>query len=176
MAGAGLALVEMLGLSRAPLLVLAELQRGGMYMPWLARIRNPDSPALSVGLEEVEEEAARIFLEEERETVPGEPGAFRTLQLDEGGFRPGLHALLRPAGSPIGHAVAAATAVALAREAGGTIWDRSRAWMAATGEPAGHLPDDFLAALRSERPYASVIDGAAALWARRPVKRRAPAS
>ncbi|MEA2592019.1 MAG: hypothetical protein QOD62_1850, partial [Actinomycetota bacterium] len=78
------------------------------------------------------------------------------------------HALVRPAGSLLGHALAAAVAVAIAQEAGGVILDTGGHWVEASGGSAGHLPDEFLAALRSARPYASIADGAAALEARCP--------
>jgi hypothetical protein len=179
MAAASHALVEMLGISRAPLLALAELNEGVMRVPWLGRVRRPDSPAFSVGLEGIDEEAVRIFLLEEREAAPGEPGAYRIPHLDEGGFRPGLHAVLRPvlrpAGWPVGHAVAAAVAVALARAALGEIVDGGEGWVEAVGGSAAHSPESFSAALRAQRRFASVTDGAQALYARRPSKKPAPA-
>jgi hypothetical protein len=164
-------LIEMLGVPAAPLLALTELNDAVIRVPWLGRIRNSDAPAFSVGLEGIEEDAVEIFLSEEAEPLPGEPGAFRVPHLDEGGFRPGMHALVRPAGSLLGHAVAAALAVALAQEAGGVITDRTESWVEASGGSTSLLPAEFLAALRSDRHYASVTDGATALLARCPGKR-----
>jgi hypothetical protein len=175
MAALAHALVEVLGISTAPQLALVELNDAVIRVPWLGRMRNSDAPAFSVGLEGIEEDAAEIFLSEGTEPLPGEPGAFRAPHLDEGGFRPGMHALIRPGGSQLGHAVAAAAAVAIAHEAGGVITDEGGGWVVATKASAAHLPDEFLAALRSGRHYASVTDGAAALWARCPVAGRAPA-
>jgi hypothetical protein len=175
MAALSHALVEMLGVPSTPLLALTELNDAVLRVPWLGRIRNADAPAFSVGLEGIEEDAVEIFLSEEAEPLPGEPGAFRVPHLDEGGFRPGMHALVRPAGSLLGHAVAAAVAVALAEEAGGVITDGTEGWVEASGGSAMHLPEEFLAALRSDRRYASVTDGATALLARCPGKRAKPA-
>jgi len=179
MAAASNALVEMLGIVEAPLLALAELHQGVMRVPWLGRIRSPGTPAFSVGLEGIDEEAVRIFLLEEREPSPGEPGAYRVPHLDEGGYRPGMHALLRPiagpVGSPVGHAVAAAVAVALAREALGDIVDSGEGWVEAAGGCAAHSPERFSEALRAEQRFASVTDGARAMYARRPSKKPAPA-
>lgn len=172
MAALSSALVEMLGVRSAPLLALAELNDAILRVPWLGRIRNSEAPAFSVGLDGIEEEAAHIFLTEDTEPLPGESGAFRVPHVDEGGFRPGLRARVRPADSALGHAVAAAVAVALAREAGGAVGDADGRWVAPSGGPDGdvteHRPGDFLAALRSDRRYASVTDGAAALAARCP--------
>ena len=116
----------------------------------------------------------------EREPSPGEPHAYRIPHLDEGGYRPGLHALLRPiagaAGSPVGHAVAAAVAVALAREALGDIVDSGEGWVEAAGGSAAHSPEGFSEALRAERRFATVTDGVRAMYARRPSKKPAPAS
>jgi len=175
MAAAGQALVGLLGLAEAPMLALSELQTAILRVPWMGRFRSPDTPVFSVGLDGIEEEAAEIFLVEEREQLPGEPGSFRVLHLDEGGYRPGLHAVLRSAGSPIGHAVAAAVAVALARETDGLVADPCGSWiepaLQAGGEPAAYAPDDFIEALRPGRSFATVTDGASALNARRPVRR-----
>lgn len=176
MAAAAHALVEMLGIGSAPLLALAELSSGVIRVPWLGRLRTSESPAFSVGLEGIEEEAVRIFLNEENEPVPGESGSFRIPHIDEGGFRPGLHAKLRPTGSVVAYAVSAATAFALALQADGTITDSAEAWVAAVGGSPTHRPRDFAEMLRSERRYASVTDGASALWARRPAKRAAARS
>jgi len=87
-----------------------------------------------------------------------------------------MHALVRPAGSLLGHAVAAAVAVALAEEAGGVITDGTEGWVAISEGSATHLPGEFLPALRSKRNYASVTDGATALLARCPGKRPKPAT
>jgi hypothetical protein len=176
MAALSHALVEMLGIPLAPQLSLAELNDAVLRVPWLGRIRNTDAPAFSLGLQGIEEDAVEIFLSEENEPFPGEPGAFRVPHLDEGGFRPGMHALVRPGGSPLGHAVAAATALALAQEAGGVITDLTGGWVATSDGSATHLPGEFLAALRSKRDYASITDGATALLARCPGKRPKPAT
>jgi hypothetical protein len=175
MAALSHALLDMLGVPSVPLLALTELNDAVLRVPWLGRFRNVDTPAFAVGLEGIEEDAVEIFLWEEAEPLPGELGAFRVPHLDEGGFRPGLHALVRPAGSLLGHTVAAAVAVALAQEAGGVITDEAEGWVEAPGGSAMHLPDEFLTALRSERRYASVTDGAAALLARCPGRRAKPA-
>jgi len=163
----------MLGIAESPLLALAELQEGVIRVPLRGRMGGFGAPAFSVGLEGIEEDAVRIFLSEGRKPEPGEPGSYRVPHVDEGGYRPGLHAVLRSAGSPMGHAVAAAVALALAREAGGVIVDRSEVWIEASGTGA-HLPEEFAVALRAERRYASVTDGAMALWARRPTRKAAP--
>jgi len=168
MAALSHALVEMLGINSAPLLALAELNDALLRVPWLGRIRNSDAPAFSVGVDGIEEEAVHIFLSEDTEPLPGEPGSFRVPHVDEGGFRPGMRARIRPADSLLGHAVAAAVAVALAQEAGGVITDEDEGWVEASAGSSHHSPEEFLAALRSERRYASVTDGAAALLARRP--------
>ena len=170
MAALSHALVEMLGIPVAPQLSLAELNDAVLRVPWLGRVRNTDAPAFSLGLEGIEEDAVEIFLSEETEPFPGEPGAFRVPHLDEGGFRPGMHALVRPGGSPLGHAVAAAAAVALAQEAGGVLTDQTEVWVQTSHGSATHLPGEFLAALRSDRNYASITDGATALLARCPGK------
>ena len=170
MAGAGRALATLLGVAEPPLVALSELQTAVLRVPWLGRIRNSENPAFAVGLVGIDEEACHIFLMEEREPVPGEFGAYRVPHLDEVGFRPGMHAIVRSAGSPVGHAVAAATAVAIAREAGGPVVDRAQEWLAAdpaTGSPA-HTPDEVVRALAADRRYASSTDGAQALYARRP--------
>ncbi len=181
MAAAGQALVGLLGVAEPPLLTLSELQTAILRVPWMGRLRSPDSPVFSVGLDGIEEEASEIFLVESREQLAGEPGSFRVLHLDEGGYRPGLHAVLRSAGSPIGHAVAAAVAVALARQTDGQVADPCGSWIEAPsdlgdGEPATYAPDDFIDALRPSRSFPTVTDGAAALNARRPVRRPVPAA
>ncbi|MGH2719612.1 MAG: hypothetical protein ACRDJU_13690 [Actinomycetota bacterium] len=180
MAAAGQALVSLLGVAEVPLLALSELQTAILRVPWMGRLRSPDSPVFSVGLDGIEEEAAEIFLVEGRDQLPGEPGSFRVLHLDEGGYRPGLHAVLRSAGSAVGHAVAAAVAVALARETDGAIADPCGSWIEVPesddGEPVSFAPDDFIAALRPARRFATVKDGASALSARRPVRRSVPAT
>jgi hypothetical protein len=168
LAAAGQALAGLLGLPEPPMLSMTELQTAVIRVPWMGRLRNPDVPAFSVGLEGVEEEAAHIFLVEEREPLPGEPGSYRILHLDEGGYRPGLHAVLRSAGTPIGHALAAASAAALARETDGVVADPAEGWVEATGGSPVHTPDAFLGALRPRRSFASVSDAADALYARRP--------
>ena len=173
MAAAGQALMEVLGLDRAPMLSLTELQIGVMRVPWLGRLRNSEEPAFAAGLEGIDDEAAQVYLFEERPPVPGEPGAYRPPHLDEGGYRPGLHAILRSAGSPVGHAVAAGMGIALAREAAGMLTDASEAWVPASAAPQdcnpyAHMPEAFAEALRAPVRYATVADAAAALWARRP--------
>jgi len=153
-----------------PLLALAELNDAVIRVPLLGAFRNPDTPAFAVGFVGIEERAAEIFLSDDVPPSAGDPVGFRTLHLDETGFRPGLRASVRPAASPLGHAVAAAMAVALAGEAGGDVADPSGAWVG-TAERAPYPPGDFLAALAPAGPgrrFASVTDGAAALWARRP--------
>jgi hypothetical protein len=167
MAALSRALVEMLGISSVPMLALAELNDAVVRVPWLGR-RNADAPAFAIGLEGLEEDAVEIFLSEEAEPVPDEPGSFRNPHLDEGGFRPGMHAQVRPVGSLLGHAVAAAVAVAIAQEAGGVIVDATAHWVTTPPGSGAHLPTEFLAALRSDRRYASITDGAAALTARCP--------
>jgi hypothetical protein len=174
MAAAGRALVGLLGVDQAPLVSLSELQTGVIRVPWMGRLRSPEAPAFSVGLDGVEEEAAHIYLTEEREPVPGEPGSYQVLHLDEGGYRPGLHAVLRSAGSPVGHAVAAALAVALARETDGVVTDVSGAWIDPAGGPPLYTPEEFVAALAPARRYPTVSDAAGALLRRRPVRRPAP--
>ena len=174
MAAAGQALVNLLGVGEVPLLTLSELQTAILRVPWMGRLRSPNSPVFSVGLDGIEEEATEIFLTEYREQLPGEPGSFRVLHLDEGGYRPGLHAVLRSAGSPVGHAVAAAVAVALARETDGVVADPCGSWIeapvSADGQAATYAPDDFVQALAPGRRFATVADGAAALSARRPIR------
>jgi len=170
MAGAGRTLAALLGLAEPPLVALSELQTAVLRVPWLGRIRNAETPAFAVGLVGIDEEACHIFLMEEREPVPGELGAYRVPHLDEVGYRPGMHAIVRSAGSPVGHAVAAATAVAIARESDGPVVDRAQEWLAAdpaTGSSA-HTPDDVVRALTADRRYASSTDGAQALYSRRP--------
>lgn len=168
LAGASRALLAFLGVGEAPLLTLAELQEGVLRVPRWGRDPAPPLPAFSVGLEGIDEEAARIFLAEEREPLPGEPGAYRVPNLDEGGYRPGMHAILRSGGSPLGHAVAAAMAVALAAETEGVVLDAAGEWVPAAGASPGHDPAAFMGALHSVQRYASVSAGAAAFWARRP--------
>lgn len=170
-------LVEMLGTASAPLLSLVEMDDARLRVPWLGRRRSAGAPAFSAGLEGIEEDAVEIFLSEEAEPVPGEPGDFRAPHLDEGGFRPGMHAFVRPAAPLLGHALAAAAAVAIAQEAGGVIVDGAGLWVVPSGPTAAYLPEEFLAALRTNRRYASVADGAAALMARCPAtgRREAPA-
>lgn len=174
MAGAGRVLATVLGLPEPPLVALSELQTAVLRVPWLGRIRNAETPAFAVGLVGIDEEACHIFLMEEREPVPGELGAYRVPHLDEVGYRPGMHAIVRSAGSPVGHAVAAATAVAIAWESDGSVIDRAQEWLAAdpaTGSPA-HNPDLVVETLAADRRYASCTDGALALWARRPAPSR----
>lgn len=178
MAAAGQALMDVLGLDEAPMLSLTELQVGVMRVPWLGRLRNSEEPAFAAGLDGIDDEAAWVYLFEERTPVPGEPGAYRLPHLDEGGYRPGLHAILRSAGSPVGHAVAAGMGIALAREAAGMLTDASEAWAAAAASGDGaatHTPEAFAEALRAPRRYATVTEAAAALWARRPSVSAAPA-
>lgn len=168
LARASRALLDVLGVSQAPLLTLAELQEGVLRVPRLGRDPAPPQPAFSVGLEGIDEEAALIFLAEERGPVAGEPAAYRVPHLDEGGYRPGLHAILRSGGSPVGHAVAAAMALSLAAETQGVVLDAAGDWVPAAGASPAHDPAAFLGALRSPGRYASVTDAAAAFWARRP--------
>lgn len=168
MAAAGQALTGLLGLADPPMLALSELQTAVLRVPWMGRLRTPDVPAFSVGLEGIEEEAVHIFLTEEREPVPGEPGSYRVLHLDEGGYRPGLHAVLRSTGSPLGHALAAAVAAALAIETDGVVADPSEGWLDAAGGSPVWRPEDFLKALGAPRRFSSAVEGAAALSARRP--------
>lgn len=163
-------LVELLGIASVPMLALAELNDAVIRVPLLGVFRNPDTPAFAVGFVGIEERAAEIFLTEDAPPDAGDPLGFRTLHLDETGFRPGLRASVRPAASPLGHAVAAAMAVALAGEAGGAVADPTGAWVGPPA-PAPYPPGDFLAALVPAEPggrFASVTDGAAALWSRRP--------